>query len=146
MKYIRHKKAAQKYARQECFEAGIKLSGQEVKSIKHNRGSLEGSYVIIRGGEAFLIGLTVPAWQPENLAQEYQADRNKKLLLKQGELHDLEQYDQKKGFALIPFSLYNKGSLIKVELCVCTNKQAHDKRQEIKRRDTERDLKRSLKI
>lgn len=146
MKYINHKKANQKYTRQDCFEAGIKLNGQEVKSVKASQGSLEGSYVIIRGGEAFIIGLTIPPWQPANIGGDFESNRNRTLLLHKKELSKLVEYDQKPGFALIPFSLYNKGGLIKVEVCISKNKQEYDHRNEIKKRDTERDLNRTLKI
>ncbi len=141
-----NKRAQQKYERVECYETGIKLLGGEVKSIKASRASLDGAYVVIRGKEAFVISMTVPAWQPNNQLNKYEVDRPRKLLLNKKQLLELEQYDQKKGFAIIVFSLYNKKGLIKVEICVARNKTTRDKRQEIKKRDTDRDLRRSFKI
>ena len=137
--------AQRKYQRLECYEAGIKLLGSEVKSIKHGRASIEGAYVVVRGGEAFVTEMSVPAWQPQNPSSAHEVDRPRKLLLTQKKLAELELYDQKKGFAIILFSLYNKRGLIKADICVAKNKTTRDKRQEIKRRDTERDLRRSLK-
>ena len=140
-----NKQAQKKYRRVDCFEAGIKLTGSEVKSAKAGRSSLDSAYVIIRGGEAFAINVQIPAWQPHNQTIAHELDRSKKLLLSKKELRELEQYDKKKGFAIILFSLYNKKGLIKAEICVSSNKSTRDKREEIKKRDTNRDLRRSIK-
>jgi SsrA-binding protein len=142
----RNKMAAQKYQKIECFEAGIKLLGSEVKSVKANQASINGAYAVVRGGEVFMVSTTIPAWQPKNQSSNYDPERARKLLLTSKQLSKLSEYDNKKGFALIVFALYNKKGLIKAELCVAQNKSTRDRRQEIRRRDQERDLNRSLKI
>ena len=143
--FIRHKKASLKYQKVSCFEAGIKLLGHEVKSIKSSQGSLEGSYVVVRGGEAFILGLTIPAWQPNNTINQYEVDRTRKLLLTRSQISELAEADSKKGLGIIPFSMYNKHGLIKVEICITKNKTTRDRREDIKKRDSQRDLDRTLK-
>ena len=145
----RNRTGEKKYRTVECFEAGIKLTGSEVKSIKAGQATIDGSYVVVRGGEAFAVGVNVPAWQPNNLSRNrgssHEVERPKKLILKSRELEELLSYDGRKGFAISLLSLYNKNGLIKAHICVATNKSNRDKRQEIKKRDTERDLRRNVK-
>jgi len=140
-----NKKANLKYQKVECFEAGVKLLGTEVKSVKAGRASLDGAYVIIRGGEAYLVDATIPAWQAGNVSKSYEVNRPRKLLLSKNQLLELGEYEGRKGLAIVAFSLYNKKGLIKLELCVGKNKNQRDRRQDIKKRDTQRDLKREIK-
>lgn len=140
-----NKKANLKYRQIDCYEAGIKLTGSEVKSIKAGRASLDGAYVITRGDEAFVIGMTVPAWQTNNQLKKTAVDRPRKLLLHQKQIDELTGLDQKKGVAIVVFSLYNKNGLIKVNVCTASNKTTRDRRQDIKKRDDTRDLKRQTK-
>jgi SsrA-binding protein len=137
--------ASQKYRRLECYEAGIKLLGSEVKAVKAGLAAITGAYVVVRGGEAYAINVTIPQWQSNNPSSAHEPERPKKLLLSKKQLRKLEDYDQKKGFALVVYSLYNKNGLIKVDLCVSVNKTTRDKRQEIKRRDQARDIRRQTK-
>ena len=143
--YASNKKANLKYEKVTCFEAGIKLVGSEVKSIKAGRASIDGGYVIIRGQEAFMVETTIPAWQVNNTSKSYEANRPRKLLLSRGQLAELEDSDGRKGLAIIVFSLYNKNGLIKAQVCVSKNKTGRDRRQDIKKRDMARDLKRETK-
>lgn len=128
----------------ERFNAGIELSGTEVKSIRLGQMSLRGSFVLIRGNEAFIVGANIPAYQPKNAPQDYDATRPRKLLLTAKELEKLRDVDKNKGLTIVPLSVYNKGRFIKLDIAIARGKKKFDKRQAIKKRDVERDLRRSL--
>ena len=127
------------------FEAGIQLHGFEVKSIRKKQGSLEGSYVIIRGGEAFLVGAYVPAFQPANAPENYDPERIRKLLLNKDEIGELAGLEKQKGLTIVPISMYNKGRNLKVKIGIARGKKMYDKREDIKKKDTKRDIERTLK-
>lgn len=145
MALIKNKKATFHYEILERLEAGIELFGFEVKSIKQGQGSLEGAYVIIRGGEVFLVNAQIPPYQPSNTPQDYDPQRVRKLLLHKKEIDALIGSEKQKGLTIIPISLYNKGRTIKAEIAIVRGKKQHDKREDIKKRDTERDISRMLK-
>lgn len=119
--------------------------GGEVKSLRAGRGSLEGSHVTVRGGEAFLIGATIQPYQTGNVQKNYEATRNRKLLLTKDEIADLAAQESKKGLTIVPISVYNKGHKLKVEIGVVRGKKEHDKRETIKKREAERDVMRDIK-
>lgn len=127
------------------FEAGIQLHGFEVKSIRKKQGSLEGSYVIIRGGEAFLISAYIPPFQPANTPENYDPERVRKLLLNKDEIAELVGLEKQKGLTIVPISMYNKGRNIKVKIGIARGKKKYDKREDIKKKDTKRDIERTLK-
>jgi SsrA-binding protein len=128
----------------ENFTAGIELSGPEVKSVRAGRVSLAGSYVSIRGGEAFLLGAEIQPYQPKNQPADYDSARARKLLLEKDELHKLAQAEATKGLTIVPTSVYNKGRFIKLGVAIARSKKEFDKRENIKKRDVERDLDRKL--
>ncbi|MDO8564449.1 MAG: SsrA-binding protein SmpB [bacterium] len=142
---IGNRKAHFNYEILETFNAGIELLGNEVKSLRAKQGSLEGAYVILRGGEAFLVKATIPAYQPKNTSKEYDPERPRKLLFTKAEIAKLTGFDAKKGLTIVPISVYNKGRKIKVEVGVGRGKKKYDKRETLKRRDAERDMERVLK-
>jgi SsrA-binding protein len=142
---LENRKAKWNYDLMDQFEAGIELLGIEVKSIKNRRGSILGSYVAVRGKEAFLIGAEIPLYQPNNSPIDYDPKRTRKLLLTKKEIQKLVEYDQEKGLTLIPISMYNKGRNIKLSFTVARGKKSHDKRETIKRREADREMSRSLK-
>ena len=142
---VKNKKATFNYEVLEKFEAGIELRGFEVKALKGGKGSLEGSHVTIRGGEAYLIGVTIPPYQPANTPKDYEPDRNRRLLLTKKEIVQLANTEAKKGLTIVPLSVYNKGSKVKVSLAVVRGKRKFDKREKIKKRETDRDIRRTLK-
>ncbi len=142
---IYNKKIQLDYEILEKFEAGIELLGLEVKSIKGGNGSLLGSYVTVRGGEAFLISANIPAYQEKNAPKDYDAKRNRKLLLNKEQIQKLASIETKKGLTISPISMYNKGKLIKVEIAIVRGKKKHDKREDIKKRDTDREIRREYK-
>jgi SsrA-binding protein len=142
---LENKKATFNYEILEKFEAGIELFGYEVKSLRGRRGSLRGAYVGIRGNEAFLLGSDIPPYQPANVGEGYDPRRARRLLLSKDELKTLIGKEKTKGLTLIPLSVYTKGRYIKVGVAVVRGKKKFDKRESIKRRDTEREVRRSLK-
>lgn len=142
---VSHKRAGFDYEILETYEAGISLLGTEVKSVRNHQGKLEGSRVIIRGGEAFLVGASIPAFQKANAPTDYDAERPRKLLLSKKEILELHQKSEKEGLTLVPLKLYNTNRKLKVELAVVRGKKKRDKRETIKARDTQRDLEREIK-
>ncbi len=126
------------------FEAGLQLTGIEAKSIRAGKTSLRGAFVSLRGGEAYLLNASIEAYQPNNTPAQYDATRARKLLLSAAELAELSQAEQTKGLTIVPLAVYNKSRFLKVEIAIARGKKEFDKRQAIKKRDTERDLKRSF--
>ena len=141
-----NKKAYFDYEVLEKLEAGIVLIGQEVKSIKLGRMNLAGSYVVLRNQELFLIGAKVPPYQPKNTPTDYNPERSRKLLLRKAEIKHLIGKVKEKGLTLIPLKVYTKGDKIKLEFAAAKGKKKSDKRELIKRRETEREIQRELKL
>ncbi len=118
------------------------MLGFEVKSLKNGQGSLEGSHVTVRGNEAFVVNMQIPPYQPGNTPKEYDPLRIRRLLLTKKEIERFGKEEAQKGLTIVPISVYNKGSKIKVEIAVVRGKKKFDKRETIKKRDTERELRR----
>jgi SsrA-binding protein len=140
-----NKKAYYNYEILEKFEAGISLIGQEVKSIKAGRINLKGSYVIIRGEEVYLVGCKIPAYQPKNAPPDYNPEIARKLLLKKAEIRHLIGKVKQKGLTLIPLKVYTKRGIIKIEFGIAKGLRKVDKKELIKKRELERELKRELR-
>ena len=145
MSLIQNKKAYFNYEILEKTEAGIELLGFEVKSLKKGQGSLEGSHITIRGNEAFIINMQIPPYQPANTPKDYDPLRNRRLLLTKKEISSLLEEEKQKGLTIIPLSVYNKGRKLKLEIAVVRGKKKYDKRETIKKRDTDREIRRTLK-
>ena len=145
MNYVQNKKATFNYEVLEKFEGGLSLLGLEVKSIKAKRANLEGSFIIVRGGEIFLNGATIQPYQVNNTPKDYDSLRPRKVLVTKKELKKIIDLDNKKGLTLIPLSLYNKGNKIKLEFALARGKKKTDKRETIKERESKRDIERTLK-
>lgn len=143
--FVEARKAKFNYEITETMEAGIELLGFEVKSIKKGQGSLEGAFVIIRGGEAYVVGMNIPPYQATNAPKEYDPTHPRKLLLTKKEIRELADKEAVKGLTIIPLSLYNKGRRIKVSVGIARGKKQFDKRETIKKRETDREMRRSLK-
>src|SRR3989338_1671328 len=107
--YAENRRARFDYEILEKYEAGIELLGVEVKSVRGGQMSLEGAFVIVRGGEAFLINSNIPPYQPQNAPQDYDPLRNRKLLLTQKEIKELAGSEKNKSLTIVPISVYNKG-------------------------------------
>ena len=145
MVLLEHKKARLNYELLETYEAGIELLGFEVKSLRGKRGSLEGAHVIVRGGEVFLLNAHIPPYQPSNTPKNYDPYRTRRLLLTKKEIATLGGQESKKGLTIVPISVYDKGRKIKLGLAVARGKKKYDKRDTIKRRDVDREMRRTLK-
>ncbi|MDO8548080.1 MAG: SsrA-binding protein SmpB [bacterium] len=145
MNLIEHKKARLNFEVLEEFEAGIELLGHEVKSLRNKQGKLEGSHVIVRGGEAYIVGMSIPPYQPANTPKEYDPSRSRRLLLTQKELAALSAAESQKGLTVVPLSVYNKGHKLKVRVAIARGRKKYDKRDVLKKRDTEREMRRTLK-
>ena len=143
--YAENRKARFEYENLEKYEAGIELLGTEVKAVRSGRMSLEGAFVIIRGGEAYLINANIPPYQPKNSPKDYDPLRNRKILLTKKEIAELAQNEKNKSLTIVPISVYNKGRKIKVSIAIGRGKKKFDKRETIKQRETEREMRRELK-
>jgi SsrA-binding protein len=141
-----NKKAYFNYEILEKFEAGISLIGQEVKSLKTRGVNLAGSYVILRGEEVFWVGSHIHPYQPKNAPPDYNPERWRKLLLKKSEIKYLIGKSKQKGLTLVPLRLYTtRSGKIKLEFAIAKGKKKIDKRELIKKREVEREIRRALK-
>ena len=144
--YTENRKARFNYEILEKYEAGIELLGTEVKSVRNSQISLEGAFVIVRGGEAFLINANIPPFQPKNAPKDYDPLRNRKLLLTKKEIRFLIGKQKEKGFSIIPLEIYLKNSFIKIKIGIGRGKKKYDKREALKKRDFERKKQRLVAI
>ncbi len=142
--YAENRKARFNYEILEKYTAGIELLGTEVKSVRGGRMSLDGAFVIIRGGEAYIINSNIPPYQIKNAAKDYDPLRNRKLLLTKKELAELMS-SEKTNLTIVPLSVYNKDRKIKVDIALVKGKKKHDKRETLKKRDVDREIRRTLK-
>ncbi len=142
---IQNKKAYFNYEIMEKFSAGMELFGFEVKAIKDRRGSLEGAYVVIRGGEAFLVGANILPIQPKNVPADYDSHRNRKLLLTKKEIKKLADAEGQKGLTIVATSVYNSNRKLKIEIAIAKGKRHFDKRKSIMKRELDREDERTLK-
>ena len=142
--YAENRKVRFDYEILEKYEAGIELLGSEVKSVRGGQMSLEGAFVIVRGGETFLINANIPPYQPKNAPKDYDPLRNRKLLLTKKEIAELGK-SEKINLTIVPISVYNKGRKIKVAIALVKGKKKRDKRETIKKRETDREIRREIK-
>lgn len=142
---IEHKKARLRYEVLETFQAGLELYGHEVKALRAKHGKLDGSRVIVRAGEAFLIGMHIPPYQQANTPAGYQPDRTRRLLLSKKEIVELVEGEERKGLTVVPLEVYNNGRFIKVRVAIVRGKGKHDKRESLKKKDAQREMDRALK-
>ena len=145
MTLVSNKKARLNYEILETFEAGMKLFGFEVKSLKKGQGDLAGTRVVARGGEAFLVRANIPPYQAGNTPKDYDPARPRKLLLSKKEIVLISQAEEKKGLTIIPLLVYNRNNKLKLTIAIARGKKKYDKRETIKKRDIERELGRTLK-
>ena len=147
-----NKKARLDYQILETIEAGVVLTGQEVKSIKTGKVSLKGSYVVLKTSqtkkglpEVYLIGANIAPYQPKNCPKDYNPQRPRKLLLNKSEIKYLIGKTKERGIALIPLKFYTKDAKIKLEFGIGKGRKKADKRELIKRREMEKEIQRFLK-
>lgn len=141
-----NKAAKQKYEIMENFEAGVKLTGPEVKSCKAGQVSLRGSYATIDGRALILLGCHISRYQPAFAAQkDYHPSRTRILLLTKKQLNSLIGKLKEKRLSLVPLTVYSKNGLIKVDLGLARGRKKYEKRELIKKRDVEREIRKILK-
>ncbi|GEN32945.1 SsrA-binding protein SmpB [Aneurinibacillus danicus] len=139
-----NKKARHDYFIEETYEAGIVLTGTEIKSIRRGRVNLKDGYAGIRNGEAWLYNVHISEYEQGN---RYNHDpvRARKLLLHRGEINKLLGQTKVQGYSLVPLRLYLKGGFCKVEIGLAKGKKNYDKRESIKQRDAQREMQRALR-
>ncbi len=142
--FAQNRKALHDFDIEETYEAGIVLTGPEVKSIRQGRANLKESYARIRNGEVFLIGAHVSPYANAT-HREQLPTRDRKLLLHKREIARLVGKSQEEGKTLIPLRLYAKDGNLKLEIAVASRKKQYDKRREIARRTAEREMERAMK-
>lgn len=140
---VDYRKARFNYEILETIEAGIELLGLEVKSLKKGQGSLDGSHVTVRGGEAFLVNMLIPPYQEKNTPAGYEPRRHRRLLMTKAEIRRLASLEDK--LTIVPISIYNKGPLVKVSVAIVRGKKKFDKRASITKRETDREARRAMK-
>jgi SsrA-binding protein len=142
--FAQNRKALHDFSIEESYEAGIQLTGPEVKSIREGRANLKESYARVRDGEVFLLGAHVSPY--ENAAHREQLPtRDRKLLLHKREIARLTGKSQEDGKTLIPLRLYEKNGNIKLEIAVASRKKQYDKRREIAKKTAQREIERAMK-
>ncbi|MFU0801358.1 MAG: SsrA-binding protein SmpB [Xylanivirga thermophila] len=139
-----NKKARHDYFIDDTYEAGIVLTGTEVKSIRLGKVNLKDSYAEIRDGEVFVQNMHISPYDKGNI---FNTDplRSRKLLLNRREINKLLGYLQEKGYTLIPLKIYLKNGLVKLELAAARGKKLYDKRADIAKRDAQREIERNFR-
>lgn len=141
---IVNKKAGFDYEVLEKFEAGIKLLGLEVKSVKKGAVSLTGGRVIIKDNEMFLVGVQINKYEYSS-DENYDSLRTRKLLLARKEIEELRGKVEQRGLTLVPLAMYNKGDLVKLEIGLVRGRKEYEKREKLKKRDALRKIEIMLK-
>ena len=139
-----NRRARHEYAVEETLEAGIALTGTEIKSIRAGRVNLAEAYARIEKGEAWLIGAHIAPYEQGN-RNNHEPTRTRKLLLHRDQISELVGRTQAKGFTLVPLKLYIRNGMAKLEIGIARGKKAYDKRRTIADRDARRELERSTK-
>lgn len=138
-----NKRATFDYEILEKFTAGIELTGHEAKSIKMGHFDLAGSHAILRNNEIFLVGANIPSFQPKNAPASYDPQRTRRLLLKKEEIKYLLGKTQS-GLTLVPVKSYTNRGFIKIEIGLARGRKKHDKRELIKKRETDREIRKVI--
>jgi SsrA-binding protein len=139
-----NRRARHEYNLLERFEAGLVLTGTEVKSLREGHATLQRSFAELRDGEIWLVGAHIPEYAQGNLAN-HDPDRDRKLLLRRREIDSLLGKVQQRGLTIVPTKLYFKDGRVKVELALARGKEARDKRRDLAERDARRQIERELK-
>ena len=132
------------YTIENKLEAGIVLSGTEIKSIRRGKVNMKDCYAIIKNGEVFVVGMHISPYEHGNIFNKDPL-RNRKLLLNKKEINKLIGLTKQKGYSLVPISIYFKGSFVKLELGIGKGKKLYDKRQDLAKKDAERRIQHAIK-
>jgi SsrA-binding protein len=141
---VDNRRARHEYHLFDHVEAGLVLTGTEVKSLREGRASLQQAYAEVRDGEAWLVGAHISVYEQAN-RENHDPDRDRKLLLHRKELDSLAGKVRERGFTLVPTKLYFRDGRAKVELALARGKELRDKRRDIAKREAQRDVERALK-
>lgn len=139
-----NRKARHDYFVEEKYECGIELYGTEVKSMRQGRVNLKESWAVVRNGEVWVDGMHISPYEQGN---QFNRDplRPKRLLLHKSEIRKLDSLVQRQGYTLIPLSVYLKEGRMKLELGLCKGKQLHDKRDDMAKKDAQREIQRAFR-
>lgn len=142
---LQNKKAGLRFEILETYAAGLELYGHEVKSLRAKHGALDGSRVIVRGGEAYIVGMTIPPFQMANTPASYDPERVRRLLLKRSEIAELLDAESKKGLTVVPLEVYNAGRYLKAKVAIVRGKNKADKREDMKRNEDKKEAARAMR-
>lgn len=140
---LRNRRATHDYELVKTFEAGMELTGSEVKSLRQGGGSIAEAYARVVGGEVFVEGMNIPIYQ-EASYNNHQPMRRRRLLLNAHEIDEIARGLERRGLTLVPLKLYFKGGWAKLELALARGKKLHDKREDAAKKDAEREMAREL--
>lgn len=141
----KNRRAGYDYELQDRYEAGLVLSGQEVKSIKTGHLSLNGSFIAKKGNELFLVNASIPPYKFASEVKNYDPTGSRKILLKKSEIKNLIGKMSVSGLTLVPLCVYTKKKLIKLEFAIGKGKKKFDKRQDIQKKEAKRKIERTIK-
>ena len=142
---VTNRKALHDYFIISTYEAGIALKGTEVKSLRQASANLQDGYAVIKNGEVWLLGMQISPFEKGNI-NNHDPKRDRKLLMHKEEIRRLIGKIQEKGLTLVPLKVYFKKNIVKVQLGLARGKKEYDKREAIKKRETERQLKRDYSM
>ncbi len=140
----RNRKAKRDYHIEETYEAGIILKGTEIKSVRAHNVNLKDSFAIIEDGDVYLYNVHISPYKQGN-RYNHDPERPRKLLLHKSQIRKLIGYTQRKGYTLIPLTVYIKDNLAKIELALAKGKNVHDKRRDIAKKTAQREIERAFK-
>ena len=141
---VQNRRARHDYFVEETWEAGIELRGTEVKSIRMGRCNLKDCYAQVKDGELFILGMHISPYENGSFSNTDPL-RPKRLLMHKAEIRKLQQAVMQQGLALIPLNVYLKDGRVKIEIAICRGKKNYDKRDDIAKRDAEREMERHMK-
>ena len=141
---INNKKANYDYIIEDTYEAGIVLKGTEIKSIRAGKANLKDSYAIYKDGEVFLLNMHISQYENGNIFN-HDETRTRKLLLNKREIYKIRDSIEREGYTLVPIKLYFKSNKAKILLGIARGKKTYDKREAIKKKDIDREIKKELK-
>ena len=141
---VQNRRARHDYFIEETWEAGIELRGTEVKSLRLGKGNLKDCYAAVKNGEIFVHGMHISPYEKGSFSNTDPL-RPKRLLMHKSEIRKLQQGVMQKGLALIPLSIYLKNGRMKLEIALCKGKKLYDKREDLQKRDVQRDIDRHMR-
>lgn len=141
---LKNKRANYDYEIEETYEAGIVLTGTEIKSIRDGKAQLKDSYAIVKNGEVFILNMHISPYDKGNIFN-HEETRTRKLLLNKKEIYKIRDSIDREGYTLIPVKLYFKGNHAKILLGIARGKKTYDKRESLKKKDMQREIEKQLK-